>query len=147
MTMTENYKHLYEQAKKMLAMYQDELVPGYRKKIEELEKQIAADNNVCTKLSPTADMLQVQENEQLPVMQQPVAVTLTRGDWCMVMECLKYRADYHHAKMLETLANCQDQKTAGRIARDHELTMEHAENVRKIAEGILYPIPPQPETE
>lgn len=36
--MAENYKHLYEQTKKMLAMYQDELIPGFRKKIEELEK-------------------------------------------------------------------------------------------------------------
>jgi hypothetical protein len=38
MGMDENYKHLYEQTKKMLAMYQDELVPGFRKQIEELEK-------------------------------------------------------------------------------------------------------------
>jgi hypothetical protein len=37
--MAENYKHLYEQTKKMLAMYQDELIPGFRKKIEELEKR------------------------------------------------------------------------------------------------------------
>ena len=29
--MAENYKHLYEQTKKMLAMYQDEIVPGFRK--------------------------------------------------------------------------------------------------------------------
>ena len=36
--MAENYKHLYEQTQKMLAMYQDELIPGFRKKIEELEK-------------------------------------------------------------------------------------------------------------
>lgn len=36
--MAENYKHLYEQTKKMLTMYQDELIPGFRKKIEELEK-------------------------------------------------------------------------------------------------------------
>ena len=36
--MAENYKHLYEQCKKMLAMYQDELIPGFRKKIEELEQ-------------------------------------------------------------------------------------------------------------
>lgn len=35
--MAENYKHLYEQTKKMLAMYQDELIPGFRKTIEELE--------------------------------------------------------------------------------------------------------------
>lgn len=35
--MAENYKHLYEQTKKMLTMYQDELVPGFRKQIEELE--------------------------------------------------------------------------------------------------------------
>ena len=37
MGMAENYKHLYEQTKKMLTMYQDELIPGFRKKIEELE--------------------------------------------------------------------------------------------------------------
>ena len=36
--MTENYKHLYEQTKMMLTMYQDEIVPGFRKKIEELEQ-------------------------------------------------------------------------------------------------------------
>ena len=35
--MAENYKHLYEQTKKMLTMYQDELIPGYRKQIEDLE--------------------------------------------------------------------------------------------------------------
>lgn len=35
--MAENYKHLYEQMKKMVAMYQDEIVPGMRKTIEELE--------------------------------------------------------------------------------------------------------------
>lgn len=35
--MAENYKHLYEQTKKMLTMYQDELIPGFRKIIEELE--------------------------------------------------------------------------------------------------------------
>ena len=32
--MAENYKHLYEQTKKMLTMYQDELIPGFRKKID-----------------------------------------------------------------------------------------------------------------
>lgn len=36
--MAENYKHLYEQMKKMVAMYQDEIVPGMRKAIEDLEK-------------------------------------------------------------------------------------------------------------
>ena len=34
-----NYKHLYEQTKLMLEMYQDEIVPGLREKIEELETQ------------------------------------------------------------------------------------------------------------
>jgi hypothetical protein len=37
--MAENYKHLYEQTKKMLTMYQDELIPGFRKQIEELENK------------------------------------------------------------------------------------------------------------
>ena len=36
--MAENYKHLYEQMKKIVAMYQDEIVPGMRKEIEDLEK-------------------------------------------------------------------------------------------------------------
>ena len=36
--MAENYKHLYEQTNKMLAMYQDEIVPGLRKAIEKMEK-------------------------------------------------------------------------------------------------------------
>ena len=34
----ENYKHLYEQMKKIVAMYQDEIVPGMRREIEDLEK-------------------------------------------------------------------------------------------------------------
>lgn len=37
--MAENYKFLYEQTKKMLTMYQDEIVPGLRKIIEDLEKK------------------------------------------------------------------------------------------------------------
>ena len=37
MGMAENYKHLYEQMKKMVAMYQDEIVPGMR---EQLEKRV-----------------------------------------------------------------------------------------------------------
>ena len=88
-----------------------------------------------------------QENEQLHVLQEPVAVTMTREQWNTVMEHLKSGADYHHAKMTETLANCQDQKTAGRIAREHELAMEYAENLRKNIEGVLHPAPTQPETE
>ena len=31
--MAENYKHLYEQMKKMVAMYQDEIVPGMREQM------------------------------------------------------------------------------------------------------------------
>ncbi len=35
--MAENYKHLYEQMKKMVTMYQDKIVPGMR---EQLEKRV-----------------------------------------------------------------------------------------------------------
>ena len=35
--MAENYKHLYQQMKKMVEMYQDEVVPRMRKTIEEQE--------------------------------------------------------------------------------------------------------------
>ena len=46
--MAENYKHLYEQTKKMLTMYQDELIPGFRRQIEELEQnQIKVRCNEC----------------------------------------------------------------------------------------------------
>ena len=46
--MAENYKHLYEQTKKMLAMYQDELIPGFRRQIEEMEQnQIKVRCNEC----------------------------------------------------------------------------------------------------
>lgn len=34
--MAENYKLLYEQMKKMVDLYQNEIVPGYRAKIDEL---------------------------------------------------------------------------------------------------------------
>lgn len=34
-----DYKHLYEQMRKMVALYQDEVVPGMRKTIAELERQ------------------------------------------------------------------------------------------------------------
>lgn len=88
-----------------------------------------------------------QENDQLHVLQEPVAVTLTREQWHTVTGWLKYGADYHHAKMTETLANCQDQKTAGRIARGHELSMQQAESVRKIIEGVLHPAPATTEEE
>ena len=35
-----DYKHQYESMKKMVAMYQDEIVPGLWEKIKELEKQM-----------------------------------------------------------------------------------------------------------
>lgn len=56
-TMAENYKHLYEQTKKMLTMYQDELIPGFRKKVEELEAKVATDNNVGSKWIPVTERL------------------------------------------------------------------------------------------
>ena len=87
------------------------------------------------------------EPEKLYNPQEPVAGTLTKEQWHTVRRWLEYGAGHHHCKMLETLANCQDKKMAGRIAREHELAMQNADNVRKIVEGILYPTPPQPETE
>ena len=38
--MAENYKHLYQQMKKMVAMYQDEIVPNLRKLIEKKEEEL-----------------------------------------------------------------------------------------------------------
>ena len=39
--MAENYKHLYEQTRRMLEEYQNEIVPGLRKIIEDSEKEHA----------------------------------------------------------------------------------------------------------
>jgi hypothetical protein len=55
--MAENWKHLYEQMKKMVAMYQDEIVPGLRQQVEELEAKIATGNNVGSKWISVNDRL------------------------------------------------------------------------------------------
>lgn len=39
--MAENYKSLYEQMKKMVELYQDELIPSMRKTLEELKQENA----------------------------------------------------------------------------------------------------------
>lgn len=36
--MAENYKHLYEQMQKLVEQYQDKIVPGLWKQIEDLER-------------------------------------------------------------------------------------------------------------
>lgn len=38
--MAENYKHLYQQMKKMVAMYQDEIVPGMREQLAKKEAEL-----------------------------------------------------------------------------------------------------------
>ena len=50
--MAENYKQLYQQMKKIVEMYQDELVPGFRAKIEALEAENAKLQDTISKLSP-----------------------------------------------------------------------------------------------
>lgn len=37
--MAENYKFLYEQMKHMLTQYQDDIIPGFRKKLEKVEHE------------------------------------------------------------------------------------------------------------
>ena len=39
--MAENYKHLYYEIKKLVELYQDEIVPGFRKAIRRLENNPA----------------------------------------------------------------------------------------------------------
>ena len=43
--MAEKYKHLYEQMKKMVEMYQDEIVPALRQSIAELEQELVEKDN------------------------------------------------------------------------------------------------------
>lgn len=35
----ENYKHLYEQARLMVEKYQDEIIPGFRDRLERAERE------------------------------------------------------------------------------------------------------------
>lgn len=43
--MRDNYKHLYEQMKRMVEMYQDEIVPALRQTIAELEQELVEKDN------------------------------------------------------------------------------------------------------
>lgn len=47
--MGSNYKHLYQQTKYMLGKYQDEIVPGLRKRIEAAKSalRVMAQNGCC----------------------------------------------------------------------------------------------------
>ena len=44
--MAENWKHLYQQMKKMVALYQDEVVPGLREVIERQDRKLMHERNV-----------------------------------------------------------------------------------------------------
>ena len=47
--MAENYKHLYRQTKYMLEKYQDEIVPGFRERLEAAESalKVVAHGGCC----------------------------------------------------------------------------------------------------
>ena len=45
--MAENYKHLYEQMRKMVVKYQDEIVPGLQKTIMDLKNINAGNCDGC----------------------------------------------------------------------------------------------------
>lgn len=47
--MAENYKYLYEQTKYMLEKYQDEIVPGFRERLEAAESalRVMAKDGCC----------------------------------------------------------------------------------------------------
>lgn len=49
LSVAENYKRLYESAKYMLERYQDEIVPGFRERLEAAESaiKIAARGGCC----------------------------------------------------------------------------------------------------
>ena len=44
--MAENWKHLYQQMKKMVALYQDEVVPGLREVIDRQDRKLMHERNV-----------------------------------------------------------------------------------------------------
>jgi hypothetical protein len=73
--MVENYKHLYEQAKKMLTMYQDEPFPGFREQIEELEAK--------SKWIPVTERLPEKDGDYL------VFKVFDQKTWCDVISFAK----------------------------------------------------------
>ena len=72
--MAENWKHLYEQMKKMVAMYQDEIVPGLRKQVEELESG--------SKWIPVTERLPTAFDEFIVMIKGAEAPTTLWYDWC-----------------------------------------------------------------
>lgn len=77
--------------------------------------------------------------------QEPVAITLTMELWQTVQSWLQYGADYHMTKRAEVLANCKDHRLAAQLVAAHESAAAEAENVRKIIEDALHPVPPETE--
>ena len=67
--MAENYKHLYEQMKKMVELYQDEVVPGLWKRLEQAEQRACADGDYLNRETVVNNVL-----SQLAVSKSPDAM-------------------------------------------------------------------------
>ena len=84
--------------------------------------------------------------EKAPTQQQGIAVTMTVADWRAVQQWLQYGSDYHAAKGVEWMVNCQDKRVAAGIVAEHEAAAAEAERLYKIIEETIMP-PKTPETE
>lgn len=67
--MAENYKHLYEQMKKMVELYQDEVVPGLWKLLKQAEQRACADGDYLNRETVVNNVL-----SQLAVSKSPDAM-------------------------------------------------------------------------
>ena len=94
--MAENYKLLYEQTKKMLAIYQDEIVPCFRKNIEELEAK--------SKWVPVAERLPDKDGTYL-VRTAPGTVTTARFYAFKSFPATKYLPALHRSSSWQSNRN------------------------------------------
>lgn len=67
--MAENYKHLYEQMKKMVELYQDEIVPQMRAELEKMPKWIPVTDSlpetiVCSAGTAYSEVVNVLTSER-----------------------------------------------------------------------------------
>jgi hypothetical protein len=68
---------------------------------------------------------------------EPVAITMTMGQWQTVLHWLQYGADYHHAKMHEWRAVCHDKEMGAAKAAQHEKEAAEAAALHKIIEQAI----------
>lgn len=85
----------------------------------------------------------MDEEKKLPGPEDPATITLTREQWCTILNAIKNEADQHYASMTQWLANCADKVMGSETARRYELAYKRLDELYAFIEKALAP-PPTP---